>query len=75
MKLLELFSGTHSIGKVCKEKKLPFRMIDWKYGKNQLLNKLMATMPDELIEFDDNDTKNRMETIAWNNAQMNGGWY
>ena len=67
--------GVAEVNKVCKEKKLPFRMIDWKYGKNQLLNKLMATMPDELIEFDDNDTKNRMETIAWNNAQMNGGWY
>jgi len=63
------------VNKVCKEKKLPFRMIDWKYGKNQLLNKLMATMPDKLIEFDDNTIKERIETIAWNNSFGNGGIY
>jgi hypothetical protein len=35
----------------------------------------MATMPDELIEFDDNTIKERIETIAWNNSFGNGGIY
>ena len=62
------------INKVCKDNNLPFKMIDWKYNKNQLLNKLMQLLPNELFVWDDEIMKQRAETLAWNDS-FGGGWY
>ena len=56
------------INKVCKDNKLPFRMIDWKHNKNQLLNKLMELLPAELFDWDDEIAQQRAETLAWNDS-------
>jgi hypothetical protein len=41
-------------------------MINFKLGKVQLIDKLSTTMPCELFEWDDNELKERAETMAWN---------
>ena len=62
------------INKVCKDNKLPFRMIDWKFNKNQLLNKLMTLMPNELFDWDDKVMQQRAETLALNDSFGGNVW-
>ena len=74
IQLKEWKKGVKKINKICKDRKLPFKMIDWKVNKNQLLNKLIETMPCELFDWDDNRLKDKIETMQWNNS-FGGGWY
>jgi len=60
--------GIQKINTVCRKEKLPFKMIDWKYNKNQLLSKLMTLLPAELFDWEDNRIKDQIETMAWNNS-------
>ena len=74
IQLKEWKKGVKKVNKACKDKKLPFRMIDWKFNKNQLLNKLMTAMPNELFDWDDNRLKDQIETMNWNNSFGGGLW-
>jgi proteasome lid subunit RPN8/RPN11 len=56
------------INKACKKDKFPFKVKEYKMNKQQLMNKLMSTMPSELFEWDDNNAKDMAETINWNNS-------
>jgi len=56
------------INKSCKKDKFPFKVKEYKMNKQQLMNKLMSTMPSELFEWDDNNAKEMAETINWNNS-------
>ena len=75
MKFQEYHKAVKKCNKICKKEKLPFSLKIIKGSSQELQAKLMTIMPDELIEFEDNNLKSRIETMAWNNAQMNGGWY
>ncbi len=57
----------------CKNQKLPFRMKVFNENKQELLNLFMCKLPDELIDFDDNNIKNRLEQTSWQNKY--GGVY
>ena len=61
-------SEVKKINKILEERKYPFKLINWNLDKLSLLNLLMTKMPNELFEWDDNQIKDRMETIAWNNS-------
>ena len=56
------------VNKTCTENKFPFKMIVWKLNKAQLTDKLMTIVPAELFEWEDENSKDRAETIAWNDS-------
>tara|TARA_R100000458_G_C8273749_1_gene248630 strand:+ start:1619 stop:2545 length:927 start_codon:yes stop_codon:yes gene_type:complete len=56
------------VNKTCEEKKFPFKMIEHKCSKHELINKLMTAMPSELFEWDDNVSRERAETYHWNSG-------
>jgi hypothetical protein len=69
MKINEYYKEIKKFNKICKESKLPFQHIIFKEKDPQLLMaKLMVTMPDELLEWEDNNIKDEYETKAWNNS-------
>ena len=49
------------VNKQAKERSVPFRMRTFKETADEVLNLLMTAMPDELVEFDDNNVKNELE--------------
>ena len=75
LKFMDYHKEVKACNKICKKEKLPFSLKIFKGNTHELQTKLMITMPDELIEFEDNAIKDRIETIAWNNNFGNGGWY
>ena len=56
------------MNQTCKEHKLPFTVKVFKLNKQQLMNKLMTTLPSELFEWNDDEAQERAETIAWNDS-------
>ena len=52
------------INKEAKKRNVPFRMKTFKETADEVLNLLMTAMPDELVEFDDNNVKNELEGVV-----------
>ena len=61
------------INEICKTKKFPFKVVEFKENKKELLNVLMTKLPNELIEWEDNQIKDEFETKEWNNSFGIGG--
>ena len=63
-----------NFNKTCKTEKLPFIHIRFKTNSpHELLNILIQTMPEELFEWEDNEIKEQIETMEWNNS-FRGYW-
>ena len=50
-----------NVNREAKKRNVPFRMRTFKETAHEVLNLLMTAMPDELVEFDDNNVKNELE--------------
>ena len=60
--------------KTCKKENLPFRLKVYKLKKLELQSLIMTTLPNELIDFDDNRIKDELETAEWNKSFGIGGY-
>ena len=72
-KLKEWNKKVKKMNKICKDNKLPFSVKVFKLSKHELSNQLMTSLPDELVEWEDNNIKDKIETMNWNNS-FGGGY-
>tara|TARA_R100000152_G_scaffold20490_1_gene14322 strand:+ start:95 stop:1021 length:927 start_codon:yes stop_codon:yes gene_type:complete len=75
IKLKDYKKSIKDINKNCDKSKLPFKLKVIKGNTQDIINKLMTLMPNELFEWEDNRLKDKYETIAWSNTFGGGRWY
>ena len=59
----EFKKNVKKLNKQAKDRKLPFRMKNLKETAPELLNLLITKMPNELVDYDNNNLKNELERI------------
>ena len=59
----EFKKNVKKLNKEAKDRKLPFRMKNLKETAPELLNLLITKMPNELVDYDNNNLKNELERI------------
>lgn len=75
IKLKDYKKSIKDINKNCDKSKLPFKLKVIKGNTQDIINKLMTLLPNELFEWEDNRLKDKYETIAWSNTFGGGRWY